>query len=156
MSLPNSNSFDNLGGELEDLYPVADPQTDLSAEASNDTRADLAMMSRTAYRAIVQFTAAASPSLVGWDAVWKGSDSTAPEITRSSQGHYLITFAETVINERGLEVGLNFQFAHASVMGGSIYHAQCDEPDPNSVALVIGTSGETLTDPSADVVVWIV
>lgn len=47
MSLPNKQSYDNLGGELSDYSPVTDPTTDLSAEASNETRVDVAAMTRT-------------------------------------------------------------------------------------------------------------
>ena len=158
MALPTATSYDILGGEIVDLYPVENPTTDLSAEASNELRADVAMMSRMIPRARVKFTGVngAAPTLVGWEAVWKGADTADPVFERSSEGRFTVSFATSVENERGEEVTLNFQDAFGKAQGSVLRHLQNATPNPNSVSFFTMLADGTVDDcPGTTFVLWI-
>ena len=102
MSLPNANSFNNLGGELVDYSPVTNPTTDLSAEASNEMRSDVAAMTRTVTKAWVAFTVSGS-SVIGvansdFDAVYGNAQIYKPTGVYNSVGAYTITFPASIID----------------------------------------------------------
>jgi len=116
--LPNKNSYSELGGELTDYSPVTDPETDLSADASNEARADTAAMTRTAIRAWVTLTCATDAITVSntdYDAVYGIALIYKPTITYIDVGIYEVTFPETVLDARNITQTINFSYGWANV-----------------------------------------
>lgn len=112
MSLPNKNDYDTLGGEKDNYEEVTDPSTDLSAEASNETRADVAAMTRTAIRAWVGFTVNGTDvevSNTDFDAVYGNAIAYKPTGVRNGVGDYTFTFPEEIEDARGNTISLNLQ-----------------------------------------------
>lgn len=114
MSLPEKNDYDSLGGEKIDYSPVADPDTDLSAEELNETRADVAAMTQTAIRAWCSFTVTATVPAIGsteqdYGAVYGRSASYKPSIVRNSAGVFTVTFPTSIVDARGNTKSLNIQ-----------------------------------------------
>ena len=107
---PDSLSFSDLGGtKLEYTAPV-DTSTDRSANEVNLAFAAAAALTRTAVRSWLKFSINGSgvPTLVSWDASWKGGTSTPPVPWKISNGKYLITFPTTVLDEQGTSHTINF------------------------------------------------
>lgn len=116
--LPNKNSYSELGGELIDYSPVTDPQTDLSAEASNESRVDTAAMTRTAIRAWVTLTCAISDISVAnidYDAVYGIALIYKPTVAYIDVGIYEVTFPETILDARSITQTINFSLGWANV-----------------------------------------
>lgn len=109
MTLPSSDSYLTYGGEIEDYSQVENPQTDLSAEASNSLRASVAGMSNTCFRAEVNFYADENGDVFFSDirAVWDVNSSEDPIAERVEPGWYRITFPESVVDLRGENQDLN-------------------------------------------------
>lgn len=107
MTLPAKDDLASLGGTLTDYgVSVTDPTTDLSAAASNQFRADVAMMSRTAVRAWVRFSGhATTPTIVASDAVW---GATPPTVAHAATGTYTVTWPATVSDALGVTQAVNF------------------------------------------------
>lgn len=152
MSLPEKNSFNNLGGELINRRPVENPQTDLDAEASNEMRADLAAMTRTATRCMVKFTISGGDGYVSntaFDNVFGNSITYKPDVAYLGTGSYTVTFPETITDARGNERNINFFLAQASTAfatySGQTVQARVTAPNVVEVKLV--NSGGTAADP---------
>lgn len=115
MSLPNIQSYDNLGGELADYNPVTDPTTDLSAEASNEMRSDVSAMTRTATRAWVAFRVDGTSAIVvdndDHDSVYGNAEIYKPVGVYNSTGNYTITFPASIVDARGVTQSLNLRQA---------------------------------------------
>jgi hypothetical protein len=103
MTLPNSDDFDSLGGEIQDYAPVEDPTTDLPAEASNSLRASAAAMSNTCFRVSmsIYMDTAGDMSLYSIDAVWDTDATPDPVITAPVTGIWQIDFTTPVTDLRG-------------------------------------------------------
>lgn len=142
MSLPDSNSFNSLGGELQDYAPVTDPTTDLSAEASNEMRCDVAAMTRTATRAIVKFTVSGGAVTIAntdFEAVYGNSLTYKPSGVVNGNGDYTITFPATVNDARGIEHDVNFKYCWANYDGPitDFYVARAKILSPNTVQVFL-------------------
>lgn len=120
MSLPNKQSYNNLGGELTDYSPVTNPTTDLSAAASNESRSDVAAMTRTAIRAWVGFTVSGTTISVAssdYDAVYGNANVYKPTGAYVSTGTYDITFPSSVVDARGNTQTVNLSVGWVNVDG---------------------------------------
>lgn len=103
-NLPESLSYNELGGTKQDYSPVSDATTDRAANEINLTTAATSAMSRTALRGRVRFTTASTTGglvLNGWETVWKGETATLPLLARSTAGVFTITFPTSVVDEAG-------------------------------------------------------
>ncbi|KYF87779.1 hypothetical protein BE20_24860 [Sorangium cellulosum] len=155
MALPDKNDFAALGGELVDYSPPEDPTTDLSAEASNEARADTAAMTRMIERAFVSFTTNGSTATVtDHDAVWGNALAYKPTISRTGAGNYLVTWPTTVTDARGVTRSLNLRFGVGNV-GESLFSASVIRVSANSMRIRI-TRNNAATDPDASTVVTMV
>ena len=117
MSLPNIQSFDNLGGELADYSPVTDPTTDLSAESSNEMRSDVAAMTRTCDKAWFTFTTDGADIFIAsgdYDAVYGNAEIYKPVGLYNSFGDYEFTLPASVVDARGNTQYLNLKCGHGS------------------------------------------
>lgn len=151
MSLPEKNSFNNLGGELQDYSPVTDPTTDLSAAADNETRADVAAMTRTATRAWVAFTVNGSVINVAgtdYDAVYGNDVINKPTIVKNSPGDYTITFPVQITDALGIIRFLNLQMGWANIEDNQGYFANAKKISSNTFRVFVwSTQDGQLADP---------
>lgn len=155
MSLPNSNSYDILGGELNDYAPVTDPTTDLSAESSNEMRSDVAAMTRMTDRAWVAFTidGYSVPQVANndFDAVWGNALAYKPEVEYNDVGDYTVTFPEEVVDARGIEQTVNLRCGHGNCESLSFtVNVKKLSPNSFSVKLWAATDGPLDPDPITD------
>ena len=108
MTLPSSDNYLTYGGELVDYSAVENPQTDLSAEASNSMRASVAGMSATCFRAIINFHVDVSDVIIdNMYAVWDVDTSDAPTMSKVEPGWYQIVFPTEVYDLRAQTQNLN-------------------------------------------------
>ena len=156
MSLPNKNSYANLGGELVDYSPATDPTTDLSAVAMDETRVDVAAMTRTIIRAWVRFSVISGVCTVdtaGWDGVYGVSTpSYKPTIVHTGTGIYTVTFPATVVDARGNSYALNLQDGWCNFKSTSgfygYYSAHANVTGPNTVIVYLwDPAGPAPVDP---------
>lgn len=143
--LPEVQSYDGLGGDINDYAPVVDPTTDLPAEASNETRADVAAMTRTIGRAFVSFDNGGEVSL--HDAVWGNSDAVKPVVAVLSTGRYQITWPSSVTDARGVSRPVNLRIGVPSLV--DVGYVPAVEKTAPSVFLfqVYGIAAGTFDDP---------
>ena len=121
MSLPNSDSFDQLGGKKINYSQIEDPNTDVDAGQYSQMCFDVAMMTATSPRCWVRFTGGTSPVLVAHNSVWGNSAPVTPVIAHTSTGTYTITFPSTVNDGLGTPsstITVNLRVAWDSVDGG--------------------------------------
>ena len=153
MSLPDKNDYSVLGGELADYSAVADPTTDLPAEASNEMRADVAAMTRTAIRAWCGFTidgyAAPSISNTDYDAVYGNAMDYKPVVTRNSTGNYTIDFPTTVTDARGITHDLNLQCGFINSESSGLV-GNAIKTDANTFNVLIYDLSGAASDPGTD------
>lgn len=114
---PESLSYNDLGGTKTEYSAVVDTSTDRSAEEVNLAFAATAALTRTSIRAFVKFSINESgrPTIVAWDAVWKGATTTPPNISYEELGNYLVTFSSTVSDEQGGTHAVNFNACWATL-----------------------------------------
>ena len=118
MSLPpDTLSYSDLGGTKTEYSAPVDTSTDRSAAEVNLAFAATAAMTRTSTKLWFKFSVsgAGAPTLVAWDASWKGGTVTPPTIALIATGKYTITLPATVLDEQGTSHSLNFQGVTASI-----------------------------------------
>ncbi len=122
MTLPDKNSYANLGGTLINYSPVTDPNTDLGADSSNSMRSDVASMTRTAIRAYARFSSGGAECFIDngkCDAVYGNNRMTYPTGAVTSANSCTITFPEKVVNDLGEEVFLNLTTSFVNIVSSS-------------------------------------
>jgi len=115
----------NYGGPKIDAQPVSNPETQIAANEFNRAIEDTAQMTRTAYRAIVQWTTvtAVPPPDVPVPAgtiqvrtVWGNGNAQKPSIKKvSAAGIYTVTFPSTFTDDIGFIETVSFFDCHVSV-----------------------------------------
>jgi hypothetical protein len=113
---------------MSNYRPVEDPTVELDAAADNVARGNVAMMTHTATRAWVTFTASNTTggmALVAWDAMWKAATTTAPTLVRNSIGSYTIGLPATVNDELGTSHSVTMRAGWVECLGGAtLYFCQ--------------------------------
>jgi len=112
MALPDKQTYSALGGDIQDYQAVEDPTTDLSDEQSNETRADVAAMTRMIPRAMVSFTTnGATCTVVDHEAVWGNALSVKPVVTVDPVygATLIVVWPTTVMDARGVTYALNLK-----------------------------------------------
>jgi hypothetical protein len=104
----------------EDYSFQVDPETDVRAGVVENFAVEIAALSQTAGRAMVQVDADASPAIIAHRAVWGNTAGVAPTLTRNGAGDYTLTWAASYDNlnptpERQVTGSVNFQGAGASL-----------------------------------------
>lgn len=159
MSLPESTTYDQLGGTLTDYRPVENPDTDLSADASNLLRSNTAAMSRTAIRGWFTFTVtllpAPSPVIASsdFDAVYGNSLSVKPFIEIEDVGIYTVTFPSSIIDDLLVTRYLLIRCAVANYAPDDPTHyfdAKCKIMSANTMRIHIYDNTNTLSNPATD------
>ena len=113
---PDSLSYSDLGGTKLDYTAPVDSSTDRSATEVNAAFAATAAMTRTSIRCWLKFSTdgAGAPTLISWDASWKGGTTTPPTIALSATGKYLVTLPTTVLDEQAVSHSVNIQAVWSS------------------------------------------
>lgn len=119
MSLPSTDSFDQLGGKKINYSQIVDPNTDVDGAQFSQMTFDVAAMTATATRCWVKFTGhATTPILVAHNSVWGNTAPVTPIIARTGTGTYTITFPVTVNDGLGQptsSIGVNLRAPWLSV-----------------------------------------
>lgn len=152
MSLPEKNDYNALGGELIDYSPVEDPSTDLSAEASNEMRSDIAGITQICMRAWCGFSVDGyGDAIIGdteqdYGAVYGRALAYKPTILKTAPGFYTIIFPASVVDPRGNSKNINIQFPFGYCADGG-YLTNVARLDASSV---IVTVRDTVSNIPAD------
>jgi hypothetical protein len=151
VQLPEKLSYDSLGGEKSDYSAIVDSSTDRSAVEVNAAYAAVAMMSRTAPRALVRMTVSTSdPVIASWESVWKAGTATAPTLVRSGAGVYSITFPSSVLDEQGNSHSLNFFGAQVSSEDfTTAWLLAAYATSANSITVYVKNTSGVAADPSS-------
>lgn len=144
--LPEKQSYDGLGGDITDYAPVVDPTTDLPAVCSNETRVDVAAMTRMIGRAFATFDNGGEVS--EHDAVWGNADSVKPVVVPLSTGRYQVTWPSSVVDARGVTRALNLRVGLPSLETVA-YIPAVTRTAPNVFLVeVYGIAAGTFDDPA--------
>ena len=115
-------TIENYGGPKIDAQPVSNPETQVAASEFNRAIEDTAQMTRTAYRAIVQWDTVPDPAPYSIPApaiqvrtVWGNSTAQKPTIVKVATGSYTITFPSSFNDGLGFVETVSFFDAHVSV-----------------------------------------
>jgi len=159
MGLPDRDDYPSLGGEIQDYQPAEDGSTDLPAADDDQSRCNVAALTRTAARAYVAFTTNGTTCTVtDCDGVWPGGTlggPNQPTVTRTGAGAYLVTWPTTITDERGVTHNLNLRRGWSNVeQVGFVSGTLAASPNTLSVA-VWSLSGGAAADPTAAVVAFV-
>lgn len=151
MTLPNIDTFDDLGGEKANDHPVADPTTDIDATQFSMMCANVAMSTRTACRAIACFIGKASsppddPSSNVHQAVWGDTVLVKPTAARTGTGVYTLTWPSSVTDERGESADVNIRWVQPFIYGASAYIVQATVTSANVVTVNVYTNAGVASD----------
>lgn len=134
----------NYGGPFDDEIPVANPETEQSADYANREMEDCAQMTITAMRASVTFTttsdaapATVAAANVAHDTVWGSGVASRPTITKTATGRYTITFAASFTD--ALSVVENVSFRRG------ICDAMSSDPIDNCKAQILTIASNVIT-----------
>ena len=132
--LPDSISYEQLAGSLNDYSDVVDPTTDLPSIASNTTRAGVAAMSRLIERAYVVWTNdGTDATIVDFDSVVGNAPENRPTFTKQGTGHWRLTFPAFVNDLLGDQRAWNFRYGDGSAQHNEPIHVQVKKIAPNVV-----------------------
>lgn len=153
MTLPNDDTLDTYGGICED-YGIGkvDALTDRSSDEINKMLGNVAMMTRTAIRAMVEFIAAGDndPPItpVRHMALWGSSTLVRPSIVWSAVGTFDITWPVQVVPEnQEAAIPLAIQFVlPVAVHGSSFRKAHADRLTANSIRVYTMDAAGALQD----------
>jgi len=147
MPLPDIDSLDTYGGIKINYSEVEDPDTDLSADASNKSRVSIAAMTNTACRAIITFTHNGTTATVtNVIASYVHSAPYTPTIAKLSTGQWGITMPASVVDELGETHFINIRKAHGNASTGLFCHIQCVRFSVNQVIVYTFDAAGTQTD----------
>lgn len=169
MTTPGRDSLNTFGGTAGAGYrnfaPVVDATVDLPAAGLNQALTDVAMMTRTAPRAVVQFQplGTGTPALSTWWALWGNAPGNAPVVARSALGAFTLTFPATVQDDITVTsadgyIGpqtLNL-FASFAQCGGSSYFACTSQASGNTCNVWTFGTSNTAVDPNGPVITVVV
>lgn len=126
----NPSDIQTYGGEKVDADPIEDPTTDLPASDWNQLINDVAQMTRTSPKTILQFPTIGTEDNTTPSATktqWGSGASYYPtSVARTGTGAYTITYPSTFTNELGDAETVSFWEASAQVASATVYgHCQC-------------------------------
>lgn len=132
--LPASSTFDSLGGTIADYSEIVDPTTDLPSSADNESRANVAAMSRTVGRVWFDWTNDGSiATIAAFDSVVGNSSTNHPVYAKQDTGHWRFTFPASVTDTMGNSQAWNFKSAKGSASHNEPIHVQCKVVTPNVI-----------------------
>lgn len=149
--IPNSLTFDGLGGARRDAYEMVSPQTDYKAEEINDVLCAAAMMSRCANKIGLLLMLGVSPIVLKYDSSWKMKTPNVPSIVRNGVGDYDIVFPASVVAEDDSEESVNLRFAQCSVVSGDFGFVKISA-SANVINIKIANTSGAASDLSSGVV----
>ena len=149
MPLPDTDDYTaTFGGSKTNYAPIEDVTTDEDAAVRNAYVADVAMMTATATRGWVRFTASATaPTLVAHNANWGTGAGVAPTLARTAVGVFTITIPATVTDPLGNTHTVNIRAAWMNSRGGSsFFQGECIPTSANVVTIYIATGAGVASD----------
>jgi len=125
MPLPDIDDYNaTFGGSKVNYAPVEDVTTDEDAAVRNAYVADVAMMTPTAIRGWVRFTAQATTGamlVVAHNANWGTGAGVAPVLARTGVGIFTITVPATVTDPLGNTHTVNLRDAWVNARGAATF-----------------------------------
>jgi hypothetical protein len=162
---PNRPDLASFGPDAVNTRAIRDPSRELSALTWNLAKFQLAGLGIVLPRAMLRFTAVASPQILARAEAWnpRGLTSapfTDPTLTRVGQGNYDVTYASPVTDETGADVALSFSHGHGGILTPSSTTFRLVQVMPktgaaNAVKVCIFDAAGTLQDVTAGVVIYI-
>lgn len=159
MTLPDIDDIDTVGGEKENLHPVANPLTDEDAAHRNIAFADAVMATRTLTRSWAKIVTVngAAPTLSAHNAVWGNSVPVAPTPARTGEGVVTLTYPATVTDDLGETHSVNFRGAWAEDENSTDTRAKAKVTAPNVITVyTFTTAGAADDNPGTTVHVFAV
>jgi len=165
MSLPpDTLSYSDLGGTKIEYSAPVDTSTDRSAAEVNLAFAATAEMTRTSLRTWFKFrvNGSGAPTLVSWDASWKGGTVTPPTFALIATGKYTVTLPATVLDEQGVSHSINLQAVTASICKstdaviGATYLLEPMILTANTIRLWVSTGAAAVTPLNSVITMFVV
>jgi len=153
-------TIDNYGSVFDDAYSVEDATTEQSAAYANRVNEDVAHMSRTTPKVILQFltttTAAVTPATVTAGRSHAGTSSGLwPTVSKTATGRYTVTWPASFVDELGVTETLSLTFARGDVIHNTTFaRVQCTAAGANVVLVSVITNNagtDTLSDLGGNV-----
>lgn len=134
MILPGTTDLAELAGHLNDYSEPVDPTTDLPAEASNKTRANVAAMTRLTPRIYLQWSNdGTNGTVVFFDSV-VGNDATNwPTFLKTAPGAWRLTFPASAIDLLNQSQDWNFRYGEGDLVASTPGKVQVVRFAPNIV-----------------------
>ena len=149
MPLPDIDDYNaTFGGSKVNYAPVEDVTTDEDAAVRNAYVADVAMMTPTAIRGWVRFTASATaPVLVAHNANWGTGAGVAPVLARTGVGVFTITVPATVTDPLGNTHTVNLRDAWVNARGAATFlFCGAVVTSANVITVYIGSAAGAASD----------
>jgi hypothetical protein len=126
MTLPDRDDLATFGGAFSNAHDVVDPTTDMDASYHNKLASDVAMMTRTAIRALARFVtngtnAPNDASGLVHMALWGASVSVKPVVARTGVGVYTVTWPTTVADELSVTHTVSLAAGWIGIEGATPY-----------------------------------
>lgn len=152
-----SRVLDDYGGAFVDAEPVANPESELSADKHNRMAEDAAQMTHTAVRAELHFSPVASgdPTVSYYDSVWSGSSDVQPTVARDGAGDYTITFPAFYTDALGVQEFINIRSVQVSLLSDTDSRIQVTDIDGNVVSVRLRDDSGVASDLDTDDVAMI-
>lgn len=122
--LPDSMTYQELGGSRRDYSAPENPETDYLAEEINAALHNVAVMSRTVPRAWVKLKIGTSYAIQDYESVWKTNDPSY-SVARGGTGVYYINVPSSITDEQGNSHAPNLRFATATIVSGDFGFVKC-------------------------------
>ena len=157
--LPDNANIQTYNGFAKVNYqalPPSNPLTDWDNPSLGQCTSDVAGLTQTGCRFMVQMTLAATTGalvLVQYQAVWKNATSTLPVLARTTTGVFTITNPTLVSDEYQASIG--YDLTHtvnltmpvmAVVQGSTVYHVQVTPTSGNVTTVYVFDSSSAASD----------
>lgn len=162
--MAESRTIDSYGGVQHDALVVEDPTTEWSAAYGMRTLEDVAHMTRTTTKVVVQFptttTAAVTPVTATAGRSHAGTSSGLfPTVSKTATGRYTVTFPSSFVDALDVTETLSLTFAWGSVMHNTTFaRVQCTASANVVLVSVIANSAgtDTLSDLGGNITIQVV
>jgi hypothetical protein len=158
--LPDSADINTYGGVLVNDGEIENPETDQDADAFNEMKNDVAMMTHMRLAAMRRFVGhATTPAEPGsgfiHDALWGSAPAVKPAVTKLGTGIYKVAWPQTVADELGATKTLNLRVARAwvEITGSTRYSAEARTLSAYEVEVRVFTNAGALDDAATFTIV---
>ncbi len=159
--MADPRKIDNYGGVFSDAFSVEDPTTEISSSFDNRLHEDVAQMTCTTTKVMVQFptTTAGAPATVVATAGRSHAGTSSgllPTVSKTATGRYTLTFPASFADALQVTETLSLTFARGQVASTSSFgHVQCTAAGANVVLVAIVDLAGSATDLGGGVTIQV-